>query len=778
MRTAVFGFIAASALAGCKKDDGFDPMMTQVDTAGTPLRIEVGSAVGVESVRVPVRALNAYGAAVPGGSVDLSVTGSAGFTDTTSVSLDFSGVGLVEFTPDVPQALTVTATASSAGADLGDPATSWVVGGETPEYGLPPAWGWVDEAELPFGLHQVANGLVYAQGARVVFQRTPAGSPPMIIAELPAAIAGLKILDLDLDGLPDLAAWSGSEIVVLRGRGAEGFLFGAAFSTGGPTVTGAASGDVDDDLSLDLAISFAEGGAGGLQTYATDGVWGFEPLLPLSFQEEPWSLALGDFTGNNTDALAVMTEGDGQGRVRRIALREEGWLDVGIDIDGLDLANDLDPGSEIIAAVDTDGDALDELIFAQAAVNDNPRTLYMATFKNGVLLYDFRHAGLRVGVGDATGDGVADLAFSELNEGQLHVITVDNEDDRYFNRTVANDVEAEAVAVGQFTADGVGDLALGQDLLRVLAGGFNAESGEWALDGDSLTNLYVNATGPQRVGDYDGDGLAELLTVRSTSGQTYVQLYDFAWSDTEGVSIDTSSVNRLDLGPESAQVIDLAVCGDLAFALVGETQPDLMVVQLGETLSLRGQAATDGVAVACGDLGGAAAAVLDAGGQVQTFDDRANASSTLTVDAGAADLAIVNGEVAVCTTAGCEMLGADLDGDGTEELIVGGETAQITAWGADYVMPWGGTPSVIDVDGDGRLDVLFSDEVGRVAVHRTVEGSVAPAMLWASRKLLVGPMMAGDVDGDGLQELFISGQEGRLLAGTPSTWAASDEPEE
>ena len=129
----------------------------------------------------------------------------------------------------------------------------------------------------------------------------------------------------------------------------------------------------------------------------------------------------------------------------------------------------------------------------------------------------------------------------------------------------------------------------------------------------------------------------------------------------------------------------------------------------------------------------------------------------------------------------------DIDGDGRDELIVGGGAGQAdtvfarigASWRAQYALP-ASAPSEttafvpLDLDGDGDLDLFAgrgsSEFAGRETLLRDVvyvnrdgrlvpDGDVLPADL---PSFPVGAAAAGDVDGDGDVDLFVGA---RLAAG-------------
>lgn len=106
---------------------------------------------------------------------------------------------------------------------------------------------------------------------------------------------------------------------------------------------------------------------------------------------------------------------------------------------------------------------------------------------------------------------------------------------------------------------------------------------------------------------------------------------------------------------------------------------------------------------------------------------------------------------------------ADLDGDGDLEIIVAVKSGQLQILHHDgtslagWPRPWGGTlgflsPSVFDLDGDGRPEVLMGGG-GSVYAWRT-DGTAVPGFPRVVGGLISGTLAVGDVVGDARPEIF------------------------
>lgn len=751
--------------------------MTAMEQGEIPARVEVGSAVGHETVAVPVRLVNAFGVAIPGGSAEVSVQGEGLSVSSTTVNFDYSGYGLVQVSGADAQAFTVSVVSSSDGAVAGDPATSYLLGGAMPDLGLPPAWTLEDAPER---FVVTRRGVAWADGDEVWWQPAEVGAPPWRVATMQSAVDGIRGLDVDADGLKDLAVWSGTQVVVLRGTGQGGFEWGVGYEGVSGVIVDAAAGLLDDDVTTDLVFAWSEGNRGGLQPFVGDGVWNFEADWPWDLAEDPWSIGAGDFNGDGQDAVAVMSEGDGDGVVRRMGLYEDGWVGVGQSLGGGDVAQAFRVDGVIEGVVDINGDGVEELVFGQHDDDGGNRTVYMVNYANGVLVYDFRYSRLRVGIGDLSGDGIGDFVITEDDPGDVHLITVDSEDGSLFNRTLGTGLAGETAGIGELTGDSWSDLLLAREgRLELHRGGLGEGTGLWSIADEGLSNIFISAIGPSHVGDFDGDGVMDVLVFREAGSAFYAQRFRGTWDAADGVSVDTSEIDRVQLSLAGGEPIDLAVCGSTAYVLVDYAGVSLWSVSLsGGTLSGRALSdVSDGIALDCGEFSfGQGVAVLTDSDEAVVFNTAGVEQERLGVDLGSEDIAVVRADdetsVLTCTNEGCAVISEDLDGDGQDEWLFAGDAeATSQAFGAEWSFDVTGAPSAFDVDGDGRMEWVLVQE-DQLAVVRTLSNGFAPPALLHTRTPFLGPAGWADVDGDSQGELIIPGEGGRLLVSVPSTWSA------
>ena len=128
--------------------------------------------------------------------------------------------------------------------------------------------------------------------------------------------------------------------------------------------------------------------------------------------------------------------------------------------------------------------------------------------------------------------------------------------------------------------------------------------------------------------------------------------------------------------------------------------------------------------------------------------------------------------------------GADLDGDGWQDLVIGGDkTAWVflgdggnltnqVAWvsEADAILhglsPLGPALALGDTDGDGRAELMV-DDGGVLLQFGALEGPSTPADALARVEVAASSMSLGDVDDDGRADLLYSEADGAHLVYGP-----------
>lgn len=779
MRLSLALVASATWMVGCRKEEGFEPAVTAMD-APSPSAVIVDPSVGSGSVLIPVRVTNSYGVAVANltGEVTLSFAGEALDDSTATLALDPWGYGEVELSSTTPQEVIVTVTNASTGGS-GATGSAYITGGADLSTGFFPGWPAESAADEVIALN---GGLLMREGGTLTWQAFEAGSPTRQVAAFPD-LAGLTIGDIDEDGAEDVVVWRDREVHLLRGRPGGGLGYKVGYEAEA-TVRGVAIGRLDSVLAADVAILYSDDAVGGVQLLSGDGVWGFEPTEPRELFFDFWGVSAGDWDNDGQDELAMLaSDEDGMGVVYRYELGEAGWATAGIT-----LADDLDrpmrPGSRVLPGVDITGDGLQELLVVGVPPDTTgQQPLAMYTFASGTKVYELSWGSFAVTPSDVSGDGTADLVVTERDPDVLRIISVDTDDGQLINRTAGDIPPTQNVAVADTDGEALPEILLHDGAVIFGLPGERDEEVEarWKTRSEgSVLFGGLAAVGPVLTVELDGSAGTELLLARTISGVVALQALDVESDGEGGFKFTGSTAGRIDVdggASGAATALDLAYCDGVLYALISDGGTTLYAATPNgvEGLDLVAQLDVSASAIACGDGAAFGAVVVLGGGEVAAYDAGLNLLGQSSVSTSAEDVAVATlsgagPELVTCETPGCTLLAADLDLDGFDEVIEGGDAPTVTGWGSSWSLPLGGVPTLGDFDGDGLDDVLFTDvSTGRIAIHLSLVGAVAPARVQHTRRSIAGPALLADGDGDEIREVFMLEVSGGLYMSRPST---------
>ena len=339
----------------------------------------------------------------------------------------------------------------------------------------------------------------------------------------------IAIGDLNQDRKPDILAArtdAGTVSVYLGdGRGRFSASQGSPFAAG-DNPEDLALGDFNEDGRTDIVLANHE------TAYVTvllgDGQGGFAPAQPSRIaapsRPHPHGVAAGDFNGDRHLDIAVESwqdddvlvfEGNGKGafpnQPRRLRVGHMPYWK-------LRAANlDADRSSDIVTT-NTDGSSVSVLCTDENGRLQAARELATA------------RVPFAVAIGDVNGDRVPDLAVAHRSGGPdrtLDGLTVlMGRGNCGFDRTPQSPLPVgtapTAVAVGDYDGDGVGDIAvsnMGSDNVTILLGSL---SGLRAANGSP----FPVGKGPSAIAlaDLNGDGKADIVTGNWQSGDVSVML--------------------------------------------------------------------------------------------------------------------------------------------------------------------------------------------------------------------------------------------------------------
>jgi glucose/arabinose dehydrogenase len=185
-----------------------------------------------------------------------------------------------------------------------------------------------------------------------------------------------------------------------------------------------------------------------------------------------------------------------------------------------------DQGWQVAGTGDFDGDGKDDILWRNAATGENylyPMDGLSIKATEGSLRSVADLTWQVAGVGDFDGDGKADVLWRNSSSGQNYLYPMDGKaikPSEGFMRTVA-DLNWRVAGIGDFDGDGAADIlwrnaATGENYLYLMQGRTIKPSEGYLRSVADLDWQIVAA------GDYDGDGKADVLWRHATSGENYL----------------------------------------------------------------------------------------------------------------------------------------------------------------------------------------------------------------------------------------------------------------
>jgi hypothetical protein len=758
-----------TAAACAPSEDADAPLLTEID-GWSPVAVSVGSAAGRGTVSLPVRLVNSYGAAVPGTQVTLQVSGDGAALQQGTLSFDATGHAWAVVEAATPQVVLVQATAASDVSDLGAAGSGYLLPADPPSLGL-----W-NAAPLPPGVAEASavapgtGGVAVAAGDAVWWMPADQGAPAWQVADLSGDVAGLRAAEIDGDGVMDLIAWGGTDLLLLRGHPGGGYSWGGGWRIDGMDVVQADAADLDGDRFTDVAVLVSSDALAGVQLLHGNGAWSFEQSTPLLLDEAHSSMAAADEKSDGRPDVTVLVSSTGYGERYTQA---DGWWGGGAppQLSASGSAYEAPAGSVLMPLVDLDADGNHDIVI-QEGIDGANQDLVFYTLGSTPTRYTQAYGVYQASVADINGDGAVDILA--LEDGSLHTLRYDllASPAGFTANTIDVGVQSGPLTAIDQDGDGVAEVAAASSLLAWFEGELT-ETLAWSAKDWTWRQYSISLGGPWTVADVDGDGIDDILGFKDDgSGDAVVAVWRFFENDDGAVQVQAGGSFTLGTGTPQG----IVACDGVFFALSGgddtATLARFEVEEVGSTWtpSAAHTKAVAGSFLACGTVqnGNVGAGVATSSGTWATYNQSLNqvstgsAGTTAAIGVGDPD-GDGTGEVVACATAGCSLVVGDLDGDGTDEVITGGSAISVSGWGASTELPGTGQVSLDDLDRDGMLDIVAADDArGTVSIFRGLAGGVAWPMGWHTDRSFVGGVRLADVDGDGDQEVLVTAGDGTV----------------
>lgn len=346
--------------------------------------------------------------------------------------------------------------------------------------------------------------------------------------------------DFNGDGLPDLAVlWAAGQsggpdsVTIFFGALGGSFTQGPTFQgQSGQTYISMLSGDFNSDGKADLVLlsnSFAS--ADTVTTYLGNGDGTFGPArTSVVFQQAsmggdyvPGSMIAADLNGDGKLDLAVVGNYISYGGVTALLGNGDGTFTAA----GPNAAPTKDFG--LVATGDFNGDGIPDLVVTNYFEFGGSPTIFLGkgdgTFTAKSTSFTLDYFPTSVVVGDFNGDGVLDLAFSDLNGVEIAL----GKGDGAFNETSASPIrvssELYSLQLGDFNHDGKLDIA-GLDnyndqivlLIGAGDGTFTATATTPAISPNPLDPFVLVAA------DFNQDGVPDLAMLTKNQAMASILL--------------------------------------------------------------------------------------------------------------------------------------------------------------------------------------------------------------------------------------------------------------
>jgi len=267
-----------------------------------------------------------------------------------------------------------------------------------------------------------------------------------------------------------------------------------------------AIGDLDSDGIMEIVVSTMEEGNTRFFVFGFNGV---------TFQQE-WQSKL--FPGDGYEGLSLYTvDTDSDGSPEIVVTSDEGhtgyaWI---YDYDGTTYQEEWASGLldqfaviELYGLSDTDGDGLQEIVFAGTAIHivGWDVTGYQLEWKSELL-----GGWIQCIVGDVNGDATTEIVAA-IEERNIRIYSFDGS--TYVLKWESADIEASTGQIGDVDNDGIQEIAVGSFSGEIYIFGYDGSS--YQLEWQTATPSPYAYVYVEKIEDFDGQGGLEILVQELT----------------------------------------------------------------------------------------------------------------------------------------------------------------------------------------------------------------------------------------------------------------------
>lgn len=737
-----------SLLVGCTEPVAETPVHLVEKTLGEPTTLR--AIANTTSGGLMVEVVDANGFAIPNQPVTFTVNGT-----TIEETSDAFGVAIANLDGNLN---TGTATWNDQTVSVqGSLQTS------LPEIVGYQSW-LVPSIEESFTLTESKDGALYAYGNELWWVSESMGALAQLVGRTDSPVLGLDSGHIDGDGVLDALAYTSTAVYVLRGRPYGGFSLLSIYAVNTPYEThgfvGATINQLNDDAHGDIALASSNDKQTLISVLDGDGSWAFKSREPLTQEFSTMSMVAAD---ENNDDFADITIIDSDGIVRRFSYSIEGWIGGFPSI--IDPASFVSlSGAELAKPTDLNGDGnQDTLIFDGEGAST--QDLVFFTIGETITKYSQSYPPYYSDTFDVDGNGAEDI-FS-LSSQFLHLTYLDEGTGAFAVRNLNTIPMLGALQVRDFDKDGWADFnVLGQHPTRVQ--GMLGESEKWTPmpirweedDGIKIVdNLWA-------IGQIDSTDAVEVGAIIDTNGGKALKVWRYNDDFTS-----LTAVSSFDLG--NSVVSDLQLCNE-DFFVIHDNGTDKVLRQLqvdGSSISTKRRADVEQDYVECTTINGLNHFLV--WGNTDTYT--VLQQNLVSIDAGDdngwndADIgSLDNGQthtVRGCTDRDCQVEYADLNNDGTDELIIQNSSGvTISGLGNDDItLSQTGVITTDDIDDNGHQEMIITQDDGWVWIfHAVGQHWSATQGVWMS-EAPNGYTALADVNQDGSLEVIRPSNTGTLL---------------